>query len=198
MAKEKVFFWDELLTFLLPAVMTLLGANPIFSLHNLVSAIVIWTAIMIVGSFVYSVIAINAGHHGYNIVHEGDEFKSLDFGIYQLGATIDRIETNDNLPIALASFGNHTLHHLFPSLDHALLPQLRGILLETCAEFEWEIKQSTLLHALVEQFKQLGRTHVMSVTAREAYGRKKINQNAKINCAINQLTTNEANNNSKT
>lgn len=145
---------------------------------------------MIVGSFVYSVIAVNAGHHGFEIVHEGDEFKSLDYGIYQLGATIDRIETNDHLAISLATFGNHTLHHLFPSLDHALLPQLRGVLLETCQEFEWELKKWTIFRALVEQFKQLGRINVMSLNEREAYavGRKR----------MNQFNTNDSNNNLST
>lgn len=115
------------------------------------------------GSFLYSLMAVNAGHHGYSIVHEGDEFKSLDFGIYQMAATVDRKEANYSVPVSITHFGDHTLHHLFPSLDHALLPQLREILYETCKEFDLELRKWTLLHAAVEQFKQLARTKVTTL-----------------------------------
>lgn len=114
-----------------------------------------------VASVLYSITALNAGHHGVEVVHEGDEFASLDFGIYQMAATVDRIETNANLFLSITNFGDHTLHHLFPSLDHALLPQLRSVLAETCLEFDVEFRKYTCLHALIQQFKQLGRTTII-------------------------------------
>lgn len=171
-AKEKVMFWDELLTLLLPTMMILLSGNPVLCAKSLASVITTWTIVIIIGSFTYSLMAVNAGHHGYEIVHEGDEFQSLDYGIYQLGATIDRIEANLNLPMTLTTFGNHTLHHLFPSLDHALLPQLREILLQTCEEFEWEIKKYSMLHAAIEQFKQLGRCKIVTLKMRKEFTEK--------------------------
>ena len=154
-------FWDELLILLLPTMMILLSAE------SLSSVIITWNIIMITGSFTYSLMAVNAGHHGAEIVHEGDEFQSLDYGIYQMGATIDRIEANLNLPMTLATFGNHTLHHLFPSLDHALLPQLREVFLQTCEEYEWELKKYSMLHAAIEQFKQLGRCKIVTLELRK-------------------------------
>jgi fatty acid desaturase len=60
--------------------------------------------------------------------------------------------------VTLTSFGNHILHHLFPTLDHALLPQLEETLIETCKEFEVEIRKMPIWNILVGQFQQLART----------------------------------------
>lgn len=108
--------------------------------------------------------AINAGHHGPRNVHEGDEFKSLDYGIYQLATTIDRVEvTNSNLFLSLTHFGNHILHHLFPALDHALLPQFRELALETCLDFQEELRECKLLEAFVDQIAQQSRTETIKL-----------------------------------
>jgi fatty acid desaturase len=160
MIKYRTFYVDELLTFLPPTLMYL------FSENSIKQTLILWLVITLIASFCYSAIAINAGHHGFAIAHEGDELKSLDFGIFQMGATIDRFEADTNIVMSLTHFGNHTLHHLFPSLDHALLPQLRPILLETCKEFDTELRRWTLLHAAIEQFHQLSRTEANSVRDR--------------------------------
>lgn len=165
-------FWDELLTLLLPTMMIILSGNPLFCAKSLSSVITTWSIVLIIGSFTFSLMAVNAGHHGYEIIHEGDEFHSLDYGIYQMCATIDRLEANLNLATTLTAFGNHTLHHLFPSLDHALLPQLREILLQTCEEFEWKLKKYSMLHAAIEQFKQLGRTKIVTLEERKKFTEK--------------------------
>ena len=132
--------------------------NPEFTWWNVARILSEWNGIIIAGSFLYSVVAVNAGHHGLKIVHEGDEFMSLDFGFYQLGTVIDRTEAGLNLFMSLTHFGDHLLHHLFPALDHSLLPHLRETLIETCKDFEWEMRQYSCLEALVDQFKQLSRT----------------------------------------
>lgn len=137
--------------------MLLFDARPITFLNILIT-FVIWNVIVLTGSFLYSVVAVNAGHHGPTIVHEGDEFKSLDYGIYQLSATIERGESNSNLFMSLTHFGDHMLHHMFPSLDHSVLPHLRETLIETCREFEGEFRKYSMLDAVVGQFQQLGRT----------------------------------------
>lgn len=124
--------------------------------------IVIWNVILLVASFVYSIVGVNAGHHlSPSSVHEGDEFKSLDYGIYQLAATIDRVEMKPNLFIRLTHFGDHVLHHLFPSLDHSVLPHLRETLIKTCEEFDAKYQECTILQAIAGQFKQLGRTEAV-------------------------------------
>lgn len=158
MEKRQKFVWQEFIPLTLPLAMFLLG-NSTISVSNLVEIILVWQGIIIGGAFLYSVVAVNAGHHGPKMVHEGDEFKSLDYGIYQLGATIDRSETKANLFMTLTHFGDHLLHHLFPSLDHVLLPQFRDVLFETCKDFnEKEPTDCTLIQAVVDQFKQLSRT----------------------------------------
>lgn len=109
------------------------------------------------------VMAVNAGHHGPRNVHEGDEFKSLDYGIYQLAATIERHEAGSNLFMSLTHFGDHILHHFFPALDHSLLPQFRELALKTCLEFHEELRTCSLLEAFVDQIKQLSRTETIKL-----------------------------------
>jgi fatty acid desaturase len=120
-----------------------------------------WIAVIITSSFLYSVVAVNAGHHGLTITHDGDEIKSLDYGIYQMSATVDRIESNKNIMLALTHFGDHILHHMFPALDQAILPQLRNVFIETCDEFNADFRKWTLLYAAIQQFKQIHRQKPM-------------------------------------
>ncbi|CRL06368.1 CLUMA_CG018984, isoform A [Clunio marinus] len=114
-----------------------------------------WNWIEIIGSLMFSSISVNAGHHGKTIVHEGDEFKELDFGIYQISAVIDRKEANSNIFMSLTHFGNHLLHHMFPGLDHSLLPEFRAVLFETMNDFKEELREFSLLDGVIAQFQQL-------------------------------------------
>lgn len=158
LSRRQKFYWDELIPLLLPLSMLIFG-NPSMTWSNIFRIGVYWNVILILGSFIYSVVAVNAGHHvSPKTVHEGDEFKSLDYGIYQLAATIERFEAKANLFISLTHFGDHMLHHFFPSLDHSILPHLRETLIETCAEFESELRECSMLEAIVGQFRQLSRT----------------------------------------
>lgn len=59
----------------------------------------------------------------------------------QLDTVIDRIDAKSNQCMVLANFGNHALHQMFPTLDLGLLPQLNDVFLETCKEFEVEMKE---------------------------------------------------------
>lgn len=111
----------------------------------------------------YGIIALNAGHHHNQIFHDGDELKSLDFGVYQLSATIDKIEVKNSQFLTLTNFGCHVLHHMFPTLDHGVLPQLNDTLLSTCQEFESEFREYPWWKLIVGQFKQLTRTETIKV-----------------------------------
>lgn len=147
---------------LIPLSMFLFG-NSAFEWHNIASIFILWNCMIIVGSFLYSLMALSAGHHNPTNVHEGDEFKSLDYGLYQLRCTVDRIEAKSNLFMTLTHFGDHLLHHLFPSLDHSLLPQLKECLVETCNDFNEELTECTMLDGLVGQLKQLSRTETIKL-----------------------------------
>lgn len=104
--------------------------------------------------------AVNGGHHHNHVFHDGDEVKSMDFGVYQLAATFDRTDSLDNHLFMLTTFGQHVLHHMFPTFDHGILPQLREILYETCKEFEADLCVYPWYKLLIGQFKQLARTEV--------------------------------------
>ena len=79
----------------------------------------------------------------------------------------DRKEVQGNLFLVAISFGDHGLHHLFPTVDHSKLPYLHEVFWKTVDEFKlrWEVKgkilfffaafsyvcylrQSTVLHLL--------------------------------------------------
>lgn len=109
-------------------------------------------------SLIFGFIALNAGHHHEKIFHDGDELKSLDFGVYQLATVIMKSEGKDSLFVNLATYGDHALHHFFPTLDHAVLPQLRDVLLETCLVFEVELRELPFWKLIIGQFHQLTRT----------------------------------------
>lgn len=155
--KQRVLFWDELLFLVLPLAMLLFGS------FELSSVVIMWFFIVTVSSFFYRVTAVNSGHHSPDITHEGDELRSLDFGIFQMGATVDRIEGGRNQFMILTLFGEHTLHHLFPTLDQALLPQLHDIFHETCKEFEIEFRKFSWYKLFKDQFKELARMETSSL-----------------------------------
>jgi fatty acid desaturase len=161
-SEQKEFYWDDLIGFSVPLAMFLFGGQS-YTISAALTVLYVWLKIIIVASIFYSINAINTGHQGTKIVHEGDEFTSLDFGLYQIGATIDRIEANSNTFTAISFFGYHTLHHMFPTIDNALLPQLYAEFLETCKEFEVKIEKITSIQGIVEQFKQLSRTEIIKV-----------------------------------
>jgi fatty acid desaturase len=119
-----------------------------------------WLGIILLSSTIYGVMAVNGGHHHNKVFHDGDELISMDFGIYQLAATFDRTDSLDNHLFMLTTFGQHVLHHMFPTFDHAILPQLREILFETCKEFEADLCIYPWYQLLIGQFKQLTRTKI--------------------------------------
>jgi fatty acid desaturase len=136
----------------------LLGVSAPFSLGAVLNVFWHWMLIAAVGSFLYISFAISNGHHGPDIIHEGDEFESRDFGIFQVKAIIDRQDIDGNIFTVLGYYGLHALHHLFPTLDHAVLPELVEVFNETCKEFSVEIKKTTILNAMGLQFNQLARS----------------------------------------
>lgn len=46
---------------------------------------------------------------------------------------------------------------MFPTLDHGVLPQLNDVFLETCKEFQVELREYSWWPLIVGQFKQLQR-----------------------------------------
>ena len=113
------------------------------------------------------VIGLNAGHHHPDVYHEGDELpKGMDFGIYQMNAVIERHDfmmNKYNKFINLTTFGHHTLHHLFPTLDHSILHLLQEPLLQTCKEFEVELREYPWWPIILGTIQQILREHPKSL-----------------------------------
>lgn len=74
-----------------------------------------------------------------------------------MNCVIDRKEVKESQFWTLITFGHHTLHHFFPTVDHGVLPQLNETFLETCKEFEMELREYTWWPLIVGQFDQLVR-----------------------------------------
>lgn len=87
----------------------------------------------------------------------------MDFGIIQMISNVDRADLKSNHLMNLIQFGHNTLHHLFPSLDHALLPQLRPVFLETCREFEVKMREQSWCSHVLAHFQLLKRVQPISL-----------------------------------
>lgn len=161
-SERQTFQLDELIALTLPISMLLFG-NVSITLKSVAVAFAMWNAMLMIGAFAYSLMAINVGHHVPQNVHEGDEFHSFDYGVYQLAATIERTPANANLFVSLTNFGDHMLHHMFPSLDHSVLRHLRKTLAETCSDFKEDFRKCSIWEAMVGQFQQLGRTEYIKL-----------------------------------
>lgn len=83
---------------------------------------------------------------------------------------IDRQELRGNALLTLANFGDHSLHHLFPTLDHGILSELYDDFFETLMEFEAECKcYPWFFETIKGQFQQLSRVEPMKLDPHERY-----------------------------
>lgn len=81
-----------------------------------------------------------------------------DWGMHELEAVMDRTDINGNLFKVMTFFGDHTLHHLFPTLDHAVLPYLYPVFLEHCEKFRGNFRMTSSLDLLTGQIKMTLKT----------------------------------------
>lgn len=91
----------------------------------------------------------------------------MDFGVFQLDAVVDRVDVKKSQFLVLTHFGEHTLHHLFPTLDHGVLPQLYDVFFETCAEFETQLREYPWYKLILGQFQQINKTKPSSRKERQ-------------------------------
>jgi hypothetical protein len=81
----------------------------------------------------------------------------MDWGLYQLDTVMDISDIKGSLFMELTHFGNHALHHLFPTIDHAILKEFNDVFLETCKEFQTHLVEKPWYHHIVGQHLQLAR-----------------------------------------
>lgn len=68
---------------------------------------------------------------------------------------MDRTDITGSIFLVLTNFGDHGLHHLFPTIDHAYLPHLYPVLDEVCKEFKIKLRFTTQWDLIKGQFRQL-------------------------------------------
>ncbi|KAI5694785.1 hypothetical protein M8J76_003452 [Diaphorina citri] len=80
-----------------------------------------------------------------------------DWGINQIDAVRSRPDERNQF-IVLTTFGEHTLHHLFPTIDHCFLHIAHEVFLRVCQQFNIKVETKTGLELLAGQIRQLSRT----------------------------------------
>lgn len=129
-----------------------------YSGATFIGTFVMWCWVILIASFFFSLNGFNAAHHHPEIFHDGDAPRDdCDWGFCQIDAVKDRTEINNSKFLVLVTFGEHCLHHLFPTVDHWHLHHLNPVFYETCKEFGVTYKPGTVLDLLKGQFLQLAR-----------------------------------------
>jgi fatty acid desaturase len=129
-------------------------------------AFTLWLTMQSACNFCFMVIGLTTAHHHKDMYHVGDgQFRyGLDWGLAQLDATGDSKDVSGWMLTELSMFGNHVLHHLFPTLDHGLLDLLRPVLIDTCNEFmlpeslSWSPSIYNHKELIIGTLQQLART----------------------------------------
>ncbi|XP_075971563.1 cytochrome b5-related protein-like [Anticarsia gemmatalis] len=150
---SKSISWKNVIPFTLPAWMYLAGSL------SLPWTVAVWLLTLIPASFFFVLFGLTAGHHSHRNFFEGDVTRdeNLDWGLHQLDTIVERIDYAGNHFKSITRFGDHALHHLFPTLDHAELKYLYPVLFEHCEKFESQLKTNTFYEAIISMSKQIVR-----------------------------------------
>lgn len=84
--------------------------------------------------------------------------------MHQIEALLDRKDVNKTtFAYVLTLFGDHALHHMFPTLDHGILWHLHPIFIEMCEKFQANYQVSTLFKLVLGQIKETMRTEFKTI-----------------------------------
>ncbi|KAJ1519750.1 hypothetical protein ONE63_005006 [Megalurothrips usitatus] len=149
----KKFRPEDALPLLYLLAMVLVGGAP------LTQAVPMWLYMWAAHSFFFHYLGLTGAHHHPDIFHDGDAPREdRDFGLGQLDATRDRFDYGSNPFLVLSRYGDHALHHLFPTVDHCRLRALYPVFTETLKEFGIEYRFTTAWELFKGSFRQMGRT----------------------------------------
>lgn len=128
---------DDLVPFSLPLAMYLLSGQ------GFLATCWMWTFIIMVSSLHFCFVGLSAAHHHPDIFHDGDTpraTKDYDWGLSQLDAVMDRKEITGSHFLVLTNFGDHALHHMFPTIDHGILEHLYPALFKVMDKFNVNLR----------------------------------------------------------
>ncbi|XP_072939665.1 cytochrome b5-related protein-like [Epargyreus clarus] len=130
-----------------------------------------WLWIVCTASLIFYLIAVNAAHHHPDAIKDGDEPESEtpDWGVHQVEALLDRKDINTSTLAVMMLFGEHALHHIFPTLDHGILKHLHPVFLEHCEKYQANYRATTQFKMVVGQIKECLRTDFKSVSDRRMF-----------------------------
>ncbi|KAJ9587923.1 hypothetical protein L9F63_018649 [Diploptera punctata] len=129
-----------------------------YSGATFINTLIMWLWIVACASFFFALNGFNAAHHHPDVFHDGDTPRDdRDWGLAQIDAARDRVEINNVVFLVLVTFGDHLMHHMFPTVDHWHLHKLYPVFYETCKEFGVTYQIGTIMDLLTGQFKQLAR-----------------------------------------
>ncbi|XP_028025956.1 cytochrome b5-related protein-like [Bombyx mandarina] len=146
--------WHDGVGFTLPVWMWLVSGCSFYE------AAVMWLWIVCTASYIFFSIGSNAAHHHPDIFKDGDQVRDVtpDWGMHELEAVMDRTDINGNLFKVMTFFGDHALHHLFPTLDHAVLPYLYPVFLDLCQKYRANFRMTSSLDLFIGQIKMTLKT----------------------------------------
>ncbi|CAH0605491.1 unnamed protein product [Chrysodeixis includens] len=141
--------WHDGVGLLLPLWMYIISGATFYH------AVTTWLWIVCTGSLIFYSIGSNAAHHHPNIFKDGDQVResTVDWGMHELEAVMDRTDINGNLFKVMTFFGDHALHHLFPTLDHGLLEHLYPVFLDHCEKFKANFRMTSSFDLFLGQLK---------------------------------------------
>lgn len=142
----------DLIPFILPLAMYAFGGQSFFW------TFVMWNIIIFAGSTHFFFVGLHAAHHHPEIFHDGDQPRSAedyDWGFSQLDAIMDRKEITGSHFLVLTNFGDHALHHMFPTLDHGTLELLYPVFHRVMKEFDTNLRMVSQLDTIYGGFQQL-------------------------------------------
>ncbi|KAG5882183.1 hypothetical protein JTB14_016451 [Gonioctena quinquepunctata] len=140
----------DLSSLILPAFMYAFGGQ------TLLATMGMWACIISIGSFHFAFVGVHAGHHHPDVFHDGDTPRAksnYDWGLSQLDAVMDRKEITGSQFLVLTNFGDHALHHLFPTLDHGVLEHLYPVLEEVVKKFDVDFRMVSQWDTIVGSYQ---------------------------------------------
>lgn len=85
------------------------------------------------------------------------DLSNYDWGVGQLDAVMDRNEIKGSHFLVLTSFGDHCLHHFFPTLDHGMLNLLYPTFDQLLKRFDVNLRMVSQWEIFKGGFQQLKR-----------------------------------------
>ncbi|XP_022825340.1 cytochrome b5-related protein-like [Spodoptera litura] len=146
--------WHDAIGLLLPLWMAITSGAPFLDVISM------WLWINCSGSLIFFSIAVNAAHHHPDAIKDGDQpaSETPDWGMHQVEALLDRKDVNGNVFAVMTLFGDHCLHHMFPTLDHSVLKYMHPLFIDLCEKYQANYRVSTQFKLVLGQIKETMRT----------------------------------------